>query len=330
MATRSVAASSPNQVVPGNEVRENLELSADVCVIGAGIAGASVAWELAGAGASVALLEREAQPGYHTTGRSAALYMATYGTPNIQALTRASRAFYDAPPAEFGDVPILSPRGVVYVAGPDQLDLLREAYDAARARTPGVHWVDHAALLAVLPCLNPEAVAAGMSEAGAADIDVHALHQGYLRGLRQRGGQVWTGAEAAALVRHGGTWTVTLADGRTLRAGAIVNAAGAWADVVAGLAGVRPIGLEPRRRTAFTFPVPEGMDASHWPAVIGIDESFYFKPDAGQLLAVAPVLMGMAKGDQMLVPNAAPMSAIPPSKRITPRTASSKPCSKTH
>lgn len=256
----------------------------DYAVIGAGIAGASVAWELAGAGASVALLEREAQPGYHTTGRSAALYMATYGTPNIQALTRASRAFYDAPPAEFGDVPILSPRGVVYVAGPDQLDLLREAYDAARARTPGVHWVDHAALLAVLPCLNPEAVAAGMSEAGAADIDVHALHQGYLRGLRQRGGQVWTGAEAAALVRHGGTWTVTLADGRTLRAGAIVNAAGAWADVVAGLAGVRPIGLEPRRRTAFTFPVPEGMDASHWPAVIGIDESFYFKPDAGQLL----------------------------------------------
>ena len=93
---------------------------ADYIVIGAGIAGASVAWQLAqeeGAGASVLLLERESQPGYHTTGRSAALYMATYGTPNIQALTRASRAFYDAPPPEFGDDPILSPRGVVYVAG---------------------------------------------------------------------------------------------------------------------------------------------------------------------------------------------------------------------
>ena len=169
----------------------------DTIVIGAGIAGASVAWQLvqpgaAGQGASVLLLERESQPGYHTTGRSAALYMATYGTPNIQALTRASRAFYDAPPAEFGSDPILSPRGVVYVAGPDQLDLLKQTYDEAHATSPNVQWVDKAELLAMLPCLKPEAVAAGMSEPEAADIDVNALHQGYLRGLRQHGGQVLT------------------------------------------------------------------------------------------------------------------------------------------
>ena len=161
----------------------------DTIVIGAGIAGASVAWQLvqpgaAGQGASVLLLERESQPGYHTTGRSAALYMATYGTPNIQALTRASRAFYDAPPAEFGADPILSPRGVVYVAGPDQLDLLKQTYDEARCTSPNVQWVEQADLLAMLPCLKPEAVAAGMSEPEAADIDVNALHQGYLRGLR--------------------------------------------------------------------------------------------------------------------------------------------------
>ena len=123
----------------------------DTIVIGAGIAGASVAWQLvqpgaAGQGASVLLLERESQPGYHTTGRSAALYMATYGTPNIQALTRASRAFYDAPPAEFGSDPILSPRGVVYVAGPDQLDLLKQTYDEAHATSPNVQWVDKAEL----------------------------------------------------------------------------------------------------------------------------------------------------------------------------------------
>ena len=265
---------------------------ADFIVVGAGIAGASVAWQLvqpgdgvgSAAGPSVLLLERESQPGYHTTGRSAALYMATYGTPNIQALTRASRTFYDAPPPEFGDAPILSPRGVVYVAGPHQLDLLQQAFDDARAASPNVEWVDHAALMAMLPCLKPDAVAAGMSEPEAADIDVNALHQGYLRGLRQRGGQVLTNAEVTAVQREGNVWQVTLADGRTLQAGTIVNAAGAWADVLAGLAGVPPIGLEPRRRTAFTFPVPEGMDATHWPAVIGIDESFYFKPDAGQLL----------------------------------------------
>ena len=255
----------------------------DFVIIGAGIAGASMGWELA-AERRVLLLERESQPGYHTTGRSAALYSATYGTPNIRALTRASRAFYDAPPPEFGTSPILTPRGVVYLAGPDQLDLLDAAYAEILPLNPGVRRLTRDELLAELPCLRPEAVAAGMSEPGAADIDVHALHQGYLRGLRQRGGAIRCNAEVTGLQRLDDGWRVTLAGGEAITAGAVVNAAGAWADVVAALAGVPPIGLEPRRRTAFTFPVPAGMDASGWPAVIGIDESYYFKPDAGQLL----------------------------------------------
>ncbi|HRO53349.1 MAG TPA: FAD-dependent oxidoreductase [Alicycliphilus sp.] len=255
----------------------------DFVIIGAGIAGASMGWELAGQ-RRVLLLERESQPGYHTTGRSAALYSATYGTPNIRALTRASRAFYDAPPPEFGTSPILTPRGVVYLAGPDQLDLLDAAYAEILPLNPGVRRLTRDELLAELPCLRPEAVAAGMSEPGAADIDVHALHQGYLRGLRQRGGAIRCNAEVTGLQRLDDGWRVTLAGGEAITAGAVVNAAGAWADVVAALAGVPPIGLEPRRRTAFTFPVPAGMDAGRWPAVIGIDESYYFKPDAGQLL----------------------------------------------
>lgn len=266
----------------------------DFVIIGAGIAGASAGWELA-AHRRVLLLEREAQPGYHTTGRSAALYSATYGTPNIRALTRASRAFYDAPPPEFGSAPILTPRGVVYLAGPDQLDLLEAAYAEALPRNPQVRRLTREELLEQAPCLRPEAVAAGMSEPGAADIDVHALHQGYLRGLRQRGGEVRTHAEVTALQRREDGWHITLADGEVLHARAVVNAAGAWADVVAAQAGVPPIGLEPRRRTAFTFPVPAGMQAAQWPAVIGIAEDYYFKPDAGQMLgspanadAVAP------------------------------------------
>ncbi|GAA6119443.1 FAD-dependent oxidoreductase [Acidovorax sp. FG27] len=274
--------------------------SFDFIVIGAGIAGASVGWQLAAharrdapgrtAPASVLVLEREPQPGYHTTSRSAALYMETYGTPNIRALTRASRAFFDAPPPEFGTDPILSPRGVVFVAGPDQLPLLDAALADARERSPHVRRLEQAELLALLPCLRPEAAAAGMSEPGAADIDVHALHQGYLRGLRQRGGQLRTGAEVTALERllAGGDaqagWRVTLATGEVLQARTLVNAAGAWADVVARQAGARPIGLEPRRRTAFTFSAPADMQAAHWPAVVAIDESCYFKPDAGQLL----------------------------------------------
>ncbi|MBS0506083.1 MAG: FAD-binding oxidoreductase [Proteobacteria bacterium] len=255
----------------------------DFIIVGAGIAGASIGWELA-AQRRVLLLERESQPGYHTTGRSAALYSATYGTPHIRALTRASRAFYDAPPPEFGTSPILTPRGVVYLAGPDQLDLLDAAYAEALALDPHVRRLAREQMLALVPCLRPEAVAAGMSEPGAADIDVHALHQGYLRGLRQRGGAIRCNAEVTGLQRLDDGWRVTLAGGETITAGAVVNAAGAWADVVAALAGVPAIGLEPRRRTAFTFPVPAGMDASGWPAVIGIDESYYFKPDAGQLL----------------------------------------------
>jgi D-arginine dehydrogenase len=255
----------------------------DFVVIGAGIAGTSVAYRLA-EHASVTLLERESQPGYHSTGRSAALFMETYGTANIQALTRAGRDFYEHPPAGFTDTPILTPRGVLYIAREDQMDLLQTAYQEALARSPNVELVDGATLLAEVPCLRPEAAFAGMREIGAADIDVNALHQGYLRGLRQRGGVLRTKAEVTAITRIDQAWEVTLGDGSTVHARKLVNAAGAWADVIAGLAGVRPIGLEPRRRTAFIFAAPEGMATEHWPSVIGIDETFYFKPDAGLLL----------------------------------------------
>ncbi len=255
----------------------------DVVVVGAGMAGASVAWELA-ATRRVLLLERESQPGYHTTGRSAALYIATYGTPQIQALTRASRPFFDAPPDGFGDTPLLAPRGVAYVAGPHQFDRLTATFEQARQRNPRVRLLPRDVLLQMLPCLKPDAVAGGMAEDEAADMDVHALHQGYLRGLRRRGGVLRTDADVAGLRPSGGGWAVALADGAQLHASVVVNAAGAWADVVAGLAGAAPVGLEPRRRTAFTFPVPPGMDATHWPAAIGIEEDWYFKPDAGQLL----------------------------------------------
>ena len=255
----------------------------DFAIVGAGIAGASTGWELS-ARAPTVLLERESQPGYHTTGRSAALYMETYGTPAIRALTRASRAFFDQPPAAFGDDPILTPRGVMHVAAATQADLLEAAWRELSERSRDVRRLDQDEMLAAVPCLRPEAAAFGLAEDGASDIDVHAMHQGYLRGFRQNGGRVLTDAHVTGLTRDAGLWTVTLADGRAVRARHLVNAAGAWADELADLAGARRIGLEPRRRTAFTFAPPEGVDAARWPAVVGIDESYYFKPDAGQLL----------------------------------------------
>jgi len=255
----------------------------EFAVIGAGIAGASLAYRLA-VHAQVLLLERESQPGYHSTGRSAAMFMETYGTPAIRALTRASRAFYERPPAGFCDTPILAPRGVLYVAGPEQAQLLETAYTATRAQSPNVERIGRDAMLAAVPCLRPEAVHAGMREPDAQDIDVHALHQGYLRGLRKRGGEIRNDTEVLAATRHDGIWEIALCGGAVVRARNIVNAAGAWADVIAQAAGVRPVGLTPRRRTAFTFAAPAGMQIADWPAVVGVDESYYFKPDAGQLL----------------------------------------------
>lgn len=257
----------------------------DFVVVGAGIAGASVAWQLSGR-SSVLVLERESQPGYHSTGRSAALFLEHYGPDQVQALTRASRAFYEAPPADFLPQPVLSPRGALYVAREDQRDLLDAAYAEARQHSEAVRPLDPTELLALVPCLRPEVVTAGFLDEKARDIDVHALHQGFLRGMRQRGAQLRCNAEVVALARDAdqACWQLTLADGSQVAARHVVNAAGAWADALAQLAGLERLGLVPKRRSAFTFPAPPGMDAARWPAVMGVDDSFYFKPDAGQLL----------------------------------------------
>ncbi|MGO2489686.1 MAG: NAD(P)/FAD-dependent oxidoreductase [Pseudomonas taetrolens] len=255
----------------------------DFAIIGGGIAGASLAYRLVGQ-ASVVVLERESQPGYHSTGRSAAMFMESYGTPQIQALTRASRAFYEHPPADFTEHALLEPRGCLYVAGADQQSLLKKTFEVSQAQAGNVALIDTAHTLALVPCLRPDAIVGAMLETEARDLDVHALHQGFLRAMRRAGGILQCDAQLSSATREGGHWKLTLADGRQLRAHNLVNAAGAWADQVAQQCGVKTIGLQPCRRTAFTFDGPEGVDFSRWPAVIGIDESFYFKPDAGQLL----------------------------------------------
>ncbi|MFG0633216.1 NAD(P)/FAD-dependent oxidoreductase [Pseudomonas sp. xss_2] len=255
----------------------------DTLIIGAGIAGASVGYRLAGQ-RKVLLLEREAQPGYHSTGRSAAMFMEAYGTPQIQALTRASRAFYEAPPEGFCEHPLLEPRGCLYVASVEQRDLLKATYAQNLANGTQVSLLDRDGALALVPSLRGEILAGAVLEPGAMDLDVHALHQGFLRGLRQAGGELRCNAELVQAHFLDDLWQVELADGSCIKARQLVNAAGAWADQVAEQCGVAKVGLQPCRRTAFTFPGPAAQDFARWPAVIGVDESFYFKPDAGQLL----------------------------------------------
>ncbi len=230
----------------------------DIAVIGAGIAGASVAARLA-AQRSVLLLEREPQPGYHSTGRSAAMFMESYGPPAVRALTRASRQFYLHPPAGFTDVAAARARGAhCILAQTGQQDLLRICSSSSGRHLSTTCACSTATDAGLLPCLRPEVVHASLLDPMAMDIDVNALHQGFLKQLRQCGGQLHTRAQVVSARRQDAYWHVQLADGETRRASVVVNAAGAWADQIGALFGAQAIGLVPHRRSAFTFRPPRG------------------------------------------------------------------------
>lgn len=255
----------------------------DFLVIGGGIAGASVAFELAAHG-RVLVLERETIPGYHSTGRSAAVFTETYGHPIIRALTQASRDFLQSPPPGFTEHPLLRPRGVLWIGRQDQTRVLQEAHEEMSARGDHVRWLTGEQALALHPALKSDYLGCGIHEKDAMDIDVDGLHQGFLRGLREREGEVVTGSEVRQLIRKRGSWFAETTAG-SFSAPILVNAAGAWCDAVALLAGARPLGLVPKKRTVFTFSAPPDSRVADWPMVVDAEEQFYFKPDAGRVLA---------------------------------------------
>ena len=256
--------------------------TADCIIIGAGIAGASIGHSLA-PHAKVLVLEREAQPGYHSTSRSAALFMESYETPQVRALTIASRPFFEAPPSGFADHPLLGRRGAMMVATHGQEAELHAHWAVLQPISPRGELLDAAGACALTPVLRRELVLGAVYEPDASDMDVHAIHQGFLRGVRRAGGAVVSDAEVKSLRRKGGIWQVQ-AGGESYEAPFVVNAAGGWADAIGALAGARPIGLQPRRRSAFIFAPPAGVACASWPMTAGIAEDWYFKPDAGQLL----------------------------------------------
>jgi D-arginine dehydrogenase len=256
--------------------------NADFIVIGGGIAGASVAYWLA-PHARVVVLEREPQPGYHSTGRSAALFIETYGPTQVRALTRASRPFFESPSEGFTEHPLLTPRGTLFVASDQQDRQLEEYWQEVRSSSTVTQLLGRVETCSRVPVLRTDRVIGSVYEPEACDIDVHALHQGFLREMRRRGGVLRCDAEVTHIEREGERWHV-YAGATTYSAPVLVNAAGAWADTVARMAGVAPIGIEPRRRSAFTFPPPAGVATSAWPAVMGAEDDWYFKPEAGMLL----------------------------------------------
>lgn len=254
----------------------------DVVVIGAGMAGASIAAFLSEQ-CRVALLEAETAAGYHTTGRSAALWTANYGPPDVRLLTQLSRPFFETPPEGFASVPLLRRRPVLFLAEPHQMADL----DQAIAEGSGLRRITVAEAKAMLPALRDGYAAGAAVEDDAFDLDVSAIHQGFLRQLRTRNGVVALGHRAARMARASGRWLVETSAGAVFAAGTVVNAAGAWGDEVAVMAGAAPIGLRPLRRTAAIID-PSPWDAEHWPMVLDVSEGWYARPEARTRLMVSP------------------------------------------
>jgi len=255
-----------------------MRFDADIVVVGGGIAGAGIAAELS-TNRKIILLEQEEHAGIHATGRSAALHSEIYGNACIRALTQASRDFFLN---AVGGVAFAHERGCLHIAAEHQIERL-EAFARQSDVAPVIRRITGQEARARVPVLKPDHVVAAIEERHAYDLDVNAIHQSFLARLRANGGVLHCSSPANALAFDGARWRVT-AGGREFRAPILVNAAGAWGDVLAARAGVRSIGLEPKRRSALTVDPPAGVDPSGWPAVIDIDEQFYFKPEAGRIL----------------------------------------------
>ena len=253
--------------------------SSDIIVIGGGIAGSSVAAHLAQQQQRVIVLEMEDQPGYHSTGRSAAAYIANYGNTTIRKLNRASRSLLENPPADFSEQSFLAPRGAIYLAHPGGEAELQELIDSA----DDIEAISATEAVQRVPILRPDTIVQAALEADVMDIDVNSLHQAYLRRLKALQGQVVCNAEVQQLTYQNGLWQLDTAAGQ-FAAPIVVNAAGAWADKIAGLAGLAPIGLSPRRRTAAIVTTPAELEIAQWPIVCDIEEAYYFKPEGGRLL----------------------------------------------
>lgn len=254
----------------------------DVAVVGGGIAGASFAYRVAGH-RSLVLLEAEAQVGYHSTGRSAAEFSRQFQNETTGLLADASYDFLANPPESFADVPLLIPRGNLVIASEERLPKLDAAFREVIATSAQSRPVSIEEAITMVPFLRPDYMAGAFYDPACWDMEVESILQGYLRGARRNGADIRTGSPVSAVERDGGIYRLETPQGPIL-ARRIVNTAGAWADRLAVLAGLAPLGIVPHRRTAITVDVPADYDLAPMPGVNEVDEDFYFKPEAGKLM----------------------------------------------
>ncbi|MFT7214642.1 MAG: D-arginine dehydrogenase [Granulosicoccus sp.] len=251
----------------------------DFLIIGAGISGASAAYELSASGSTV-IVEAELFPGYHSTGRSAALYTPNYGPDLVRLINKQSHDFFYSPPEGFADHPLLSPRGMMTVALRDQQS---EFKVKMRDNTAGIDELNAQEVLSRVPFLQINQVVGGAYENGVYDMDVNAIHQGYLRGFAKRGGKLLVNSPVISLQWLQNHWAVNVGE-QTIEARTVVNAAGAWADEVGRLAGAKSIGLTPKRRTAAMIDAPLGINLDEVPALDFMGCNNYIKPEKYQLM----------------------------------------------
>jgi D-arginine dehydrogenase len=266
--------------------------TADFIVIGAGIAGASVAYELSLHG-KVIVLEMESSPGYHSTGRSAAVMSENYGPDLWSRLVTASRGFLEAPPEGFTEVPLVTPRGALFLARDGEQAQLAAQAEELVSRGASIQLTSSEEALRFCPVIRTSEFVAALYEPDCMDIDTDALLSGYLKMLRARGGRLVTNGKVEALNRSGDVWRASTPSG-SFEAPIVVNAAGGWVQEIASLAGLPYRNVVPFRRTAVVFDPPAGSSIQSWPMTFDVAETFYFKPEAGRIM-VSPVDMAASE-----------------------------------
>jgi D-arginine dehydrogenase len=256
--------------------------TSDILVIGGGVAGLSAAAALS-KHAKLTVLEAEQQIGYHSSGRSATMLHYALGDRLVRALTLASRCFFEQPPDGFSDAPLGHRMPVLVHAREDERQAL-DRLEADISLFAKLERLDAAGVHELCPLLKEDALH-GIADRNGIRLDPHALLQGFLRQLRNNGGELHAGSRVAAITRTSDSWLAITEKGEKHSAPVLVNAAGSWADQVARLAGVHPLGLEPKRRTIITFDAPAGTDLDHLPFAKTIGDELYFAPESGRLFA---------------------------------------------